>query len=445
MSESWGIVGGGILGMTLALRLAQAGKVVTLFEASDRLGGLADAWKIGDVTWDRHYHVTLLSDLKLRGILTEIGLENDLVWNTTKSEFYDEGRFIPMNGSVDFLKFPPLGLIDKFRLALTIIWASRIEDAAKLEKIPLETWLVRLSGRNTYERIWKPLLRAKLGENHKKASAAFIWAIVRRLYAARRSGLKTEKFGYVSGGYARVLAAFERKLVDAGVKILKSTAASKITRNAAGLSIATKTATQLFDRVAVTSAAPIANRLCPDLNAEEKNRLDGILYQGIVCASLVLKRPLNGCYITYITDPDVPFTSVIEMSALVDRSEFNGRSIVYLPYYATAGDPAFEEADDVIRARFLTTLFKMYPYLKPDDVEGFAVSRVKQVLAVSTLNYSATLPPINTSIPGLSILNSAHIVNGTLNVNETIGLVDDQLARVLNARWPELPTLELSA
>ena len=73
-SESWGIVGGGILGMTLAHRLAQQGKDVTLFEAADHLGGLADAWQLGDVTWDRHYHVMLLSDPHLRGVLAELGL-----------------------------------------------------------------------------------------------------------------------------------------------------------------------------------------------------------------------------------------------------------------------------------------------------------------------------------------------------------------------------------
>ena len=73
--ERWGIVGGGILGMTLALRLAQQGKQVTLFESSDRLGGLADAWELGDITWDRHYHVILLSDTHLRSLLRELGLE----------------------------------------------------------------------------------------------------------------------------------------------------------------------------------------------------------------------------------------------------------------------------------------------------------------------------------------------------------------------------------
>jgi protoporphyrinogen oxidase len=48
--ERIAIIGGGMLGMTLAYRLSQAGKNVTLFEASDSLGGLAAAWQIGKVT-----------------------------------------------------------------------------------------------------------------------------------------------------------------------------------------------------------------------------------------------------------------------------------------------------------------------------------------------------------------------------------------------------------
>ncbi|HMG32838.1 MAG TPA: FAD-dependent oxidoreductase, partial [Blastocatellia bacterium] len=40
----WAVIGGGFLGMTLARRLSQQGKRVTLFESADRLGGLAGAW-----------------------------------------------------------------------------------------------------------------------------------------------------------------------------------------------------------------------------------------------------------------------------------------------------------------------------------------------------------------------------------------------------------------
>jgi len=51
---NWGIVGGGMLGMTLAWELAKAGHRVSLFEASREAGGLASAWRLGDIIWDRH-------------------------------------------------------------------------------------------------------------------------------------------------------------------------------------------------------------------------------------------------------------------------------------------------------------------------------------------------------------------------------------------------------
>ena len=69
--QSVAVVGGGLLGLTAALRLAQGGARVTVFEAAPQSGGLASAWTIetptGPLTWDRFYHVTLASDLAQRG------------------------------------------------------------------------------------------------------------------------------------------------------------------------------------------------------------------------------------------------------------------------------------------------------------------------------------------------------------------------------------------
>lgn len=371
--ERWCIVGGGALGLTLAKRLAAAGKNVTVMEAAGHLGGLADAWKIGDVVWDRHYHVVLLSDFHLRELLGELGLGDAIKWTTTKADFYAEGRFYPLNNAVDYIKLPVLGLLGKFRLAFTMLYASRLNDGLALESIPIEDWLTKFSGKRAYERIWRPLLRAKLGENHKHASAAFIWAIIRRLYAARRSGLKTEMFGYIDGGYDRVFREFEKALARSGVRCVTDCAIKTIERKGSGISVDSSSGEEVFDQVVVTTAAPIANRICRGLDDGQRAKLDGILYQGIVCASVLLKKPLNGCYVTYITDESVPYTAVIEMTALVDKNELADHTLVYLPCYVPSDDPLFAESDEEIERRFITALLKMYPKLSLEDIAAFRI------------------------------------------------------------------------
>src|ERR1043165_2729142 len=219
MQSKIAIIGSGFLGLTLALRLSENGAKVTIFESAPEIGGLASAWQIGDVVWDKHYHVTLLSDAFTRKVVEEIGLGDEFEWVETKTGFYTDGKLVSMSNTLEFLKFPPLDLISKFRLGATIFYAARVKDWKALEKISVEDWLSKLSGRRTFEKMWKPLLKAKLGEAYKETSAAFIWATIQRMYAARNSGLKKEMFGYVRGGYARVLERFGEYLQEKGVEI----------------------------------------------------------------------------------------------------------------------------------------------------------------------------------------------------------------------------------
>ncbi len=432
--ERWGILGGGILGMTLAHLLARAGKDVTLFESAPQVGGLAGAWKLGEVVWDRHYHVTLLSDTHLRSLLDELGLEKEMHWVETRTGFYTGGSLYSMSNTLEFLRFPPLNLWNKFRLGATIFYASKLRNWKKLEQVPVIDWLRKWSGNRTVEKIWLPLLRAKLGENYKRASAAFIWAVIARMYAARREGLKKEMFGYVPGGYARILARFSELLEQEGVSLRVGMPAKKVEAGDQGQVRIEFANGELagFDQVVLTMPAPHAARICPDLSEDERTRLERIQYQGIICASLLLKKPLADYYVTNITDSWVPFTAVIEMTALVDRKHFGGKALVYLPKYVTPDDPAFNTSDEDIREKFVAALARMYPRFDPSDVLCFQVSRVRYVLAISTLDYSQNLPPMTTSIPGVHIVNSAHIVNGTLNVNETIQLAKRAAGQLLS-------------
>lgn len=417
------IVGSGFLGMTIALRLAEAGHNVTIFESGSEIGGLAGAWSIGDIVWDRHYHVTLLSDSFTRDLIESIGLGEDFNWVETKTGFYSDGELVSMSNTVEFLKFPPLGLIDKMRLGATIFYASRVRDWKALEKVSVEDWLTKLSGKRTFEKIWRPLLAAKLGEAYKKTSAAFIWATIQRMYAARNSGLKKEMFGYVKGGYARVLKRFGEVLENSGVEIRLNSPIARIEKDDGRFSITTGGVASEFDLAIVTCPSGVAVDICPQIRDDEKAKLSSVQYQGIVCASVLTRKSLSPYYVTNITD-ESPFTGIIEMSALVDKEEFGGNALIYLPKYVAPDDRLFERSDEEIENTFLGALEKMYEGFSREDVVEFKVSRVRQVFPLPVIGYSEKLPPVATSVDGLYIVNSSQITNGTLNVNETIQLAE---------------------
>jgi protoporphyrinogen oxidase len=435
--RDFAIVGGGMLGLTLALRLGLAGRQVTLLERAPHPGGLADPWELGGVRWDRHYHVVLLSDRHLRRLLGSLGLDEQVQWVHTRSGAFVDGRLHSVSNSLELALFPALGLIDKARLSATVLAASRREDGRALEGVPVEDWLVRWSGRRAFQRFWLPLLRSKLGDTWRDTSATFIWATLRRLYAARRSGLKEELFGYVPGGYATILGQLQAALARAGVELRTGCEVAAVEPAADGLRVRCADGLDLTaGQVVVTTPAPVAALVCACLTDPERERLARVEYLGLVCASALLSRPLSPFYVTNLLDQGLPFTGVIEMSALVDRfRELDGRGLVYLPAYLAPGDPRLNASDQAVRADFLAGLRRVHPTLTEEDVLAFRVAREPHVMARPVLNRSRGLPPVRTSVPGLFLVNSAHILDGTLNVDETVRLAE-RAARAFLAGQP---------
>ena len=85
----------------------------------------------------------------------------------------------------------------------------------------------------------------------------------------------------------------------------------------------------------------------------------------------------------------------------------------------------WQQSDQQIHELFLDSLCNMYPHISADDIVAFRISRVKQVMALPTLNYSERIPPIKTSMHNVFVVNSAHIIKGTLNVNEVIDVAEN--------------------
>jgi protoporphyrinogen oxidase len=432
----WTVVGGGMIGMYVAWQLAKKGARVRLIDAAPALGGLTSAWKIGDVVWDKYYHVTLLSDNYLRSLLQELDLDKEIEWVQTRTGFYSDGRLHSLSNSLEFLRFPILSLYQKLRLGATIFLASKRKDWKALENITVEAWLRKWSGDSTFEKIWLPLLKCKLGDAYQRTNAAFIWAYIQRMYAARRSGLKQEMFGIVRGGYQRVLSEFASRLEKSGIEIVTGCKVTKIERNEKHFEIAYETdqnrSSMKSQRVILTVPSPIVGATVIDLTKRERELVEGTEYLGVVCTSLLLDQSLGGFYVTNITDPGIPLTGIIEMGTLLPPSRFGGNYLVYLPRYLLSNDEGFDEPDTIVHERCLNTLQRMYPSFRPESVRAIQTARARYVMALPTIGYSENLPPVICNTEGLFLLNSARIVDGTLNVNEVLRLVDRELPEIWN-------------
>lgn len=421
-----GIVGGGLMGLALAQRLTQKGHNVSVFEGDEQLGGLATHHQFGDFVWDRFYHVILPTDGSLINFIKDIGLDNKLRWKTTLTGFYIDEQFYSLSSSLEFLTFPPLSLWNKFRLALTIIYCARINDWKSLEGVPVEDWLIKVSGKGTYEKMWKPLLLAKLGENYKRVSAVFIWSYIKRLYSARDTSAQKESMGYVSGGYKTVFERLAEIITDAGGYINKKTPVQRIT-SAEDKKIKLESALgeEVFDKVIFTSPVNVLEKVATNDIIEIQNTGKDVEYSGVICMVLVTKEPLIPYYTLNIADAEIPFTGVIGMTSVVSTDEMAGYHVTYLPKYVHSDDPLMSATDEEIKELFNPGLEKMFPKFKSEQARSIHINRASKVQPLQVLNFSKIVPKVHMCHENFFVLNTAQFVNNTLNNNTVIQAVDN--------------------
>src|SRR5262249_18749599 len=145
-----------------------------------------------------------------------------------------------------------------------------------------------------------------------------------------------------------------------------------------------------------------------------------VKYLGMVCVVLLLRRKMTPYYVTNLTDNDVPFTGVIEMTNLISTEETKGRHLVYLPKYTAPGDPLFEASDEQVWELFGKSFRRMFPDLKEEEIEKRLVFREKLVQPLPVLHYSDQVPSLATNLSGVFVANTTQIINSTLNNNEMV-------------------------
>ncbi len=426
MSLRVGIIGAGIMGLSLAQRLSSKGAHVTLFERERQAGGLTTYHDYGHFWWDRFYHVILSSDRHLIGYLQEIGLGDRLRWSPARSGLYAKGSMYPVTSPWELLRFPLVGMIGKVRLARTILACNRIRDWRVLEAVSVEEWLIGLCGRRTYEAFWKPLLLAKLGEQYRRVSAVFIWSYITRLFSTRDTTAQRNQLGYVSGGYRTVIRRLEQLIEEAGGTIRLGTAIQGIEpAPGGGLSVRWNGRAEHFDKAIWTGPIESGSALAMQGLVSVGPSSGPVEYLGVLCPVLVTRRPVVPFYTLNLADPEIPFTGVIGMSSIVATDETAGLFLTYFPKYLSSDDPQLKLPDDKVRQQFFLGLRKLFPDLQETDIVALHINRAAKVQPLQVLHYSKKVPTVVTRHKDLFVLNTSQFVNSTLNNNAVIGAVND--------------------
>ncbi len=411
------ILGGGIMGISLGYFLSRQGVEVEIFEASPVLGGLAGPLILPDgAQVDRFYHAILSSDAHLNQLCRELGIADRLRFNETKMAFYYQGRLHSMNNIVEFLRFPPLGWIDRFRLGLTVLYAQFVRDWRSLEGVSVEDWLIRLGGRRTYENIWRPLLRAKFDGSFQDTPATYIWSRLVRVKSTRGGASQKESAGYLIGGYATLMKAMAERIEAAGSVIhLRRPVQEVVIENGRAVGLRIDGQVRRYDAVAATMQVPVFRRLIPNAGDDYHAFLQRAPYLGIVCPLLVLDRPLTDFWTVNITDERNPFTGVIETTSYIDPAHVGGHHLVYLPKYTAPGSDWQSKPDDEIREIWLSNLEQMFPNFDRAHVRYFLVHREKFVEPLHGLNQTDLIPAVETPIQDLYLATTAQIYPALTN------------------------------
>ncbi|HMP40689.1 MAG TPA: NAD(P)/FAD-dependent oxidoreductase [Roseiflexaceae bacterium] len=408
------IIGGGVLGLTLGYDLIKRGHHVRIWERSTELGGLMGRTRFPELDGlevDRYYHAILSSDRTLMAMFEELGLMGDLRMTTTQMGFYHNSMSSPVSPPAVSLRFPPLSMVDRFRLGLTILQARRVKNWRDLEQIPVLEWLTRLGGRGTVEHIWKPLLRAKFDGTFDTVPATYIWSRLVRTTDTRGKTGATEQMCFLTGGYDMFIQALAREIRARGGEINTGVTVKQVQINngrVTGLHLADGEVSS--DAVAITMQTPIARRLLPPAAAEVSARWSRLEdYLGIVCMLLVMRRPLTPYYTLNITDERIPFTGVIETTNLIQTEYSGGYHLIYLPKYVTPDNVFAQMDNETLTRSFLVYLRQMFPDLKDDDIAAIRIGRERYVEPLHPLGRTDDIAPLESDIAGLFLINSGQI------------------------------------
>lgn len=417
-----GVLGGGALGLTAALRLAQRGDEVVLFEREETPGGLAAGFRCGDSFLEKFYHHLFRSDTQAIALIEELGLGDRLLWPRPVTATLRGGIVYPLDSPLSVLRFSAIPLLDRLRLGATLAYLKAEPNYHRLERTTADAWIRRYMGPRVHEALWQPLLRSKFGDRYQDIVMSWFWA---------RIHYRSSALGYLRHGFQQLYDRLVEEIARLGGTTCFRSTVTAIERLETGkIRVSTDGGDHEFDRVISTLPTRLTVQLTPALQGEYGERFNTVESYGAHCVILALDRPLTGIYWLNVNDPGYPFLALVEHTNYMPPQDYGGRHLIYLGNYLPMRDPLFAMSDGEILARYLPAVARINPAFDSSWVTEHWVFKAPFAQPIVTLGYGDRLPPHETPVPDLYLANMSQVYPQDRGQNYSIGMANRLVARI---------------
>jgi len=385
------VIGAGAMGLSAAYKLAKEGHDVTIFERASEIGGLAGSLEVQGAKLERFYHHSFATDRALQGLAAELGLGDKLYYKGLTTGIFYKGKQYNFGTPLEMMMFPPVPLLDRIKFGVSSAYMRFLRDYAPLESVNALEWSRKYAGKKSTEVIWEPLLRSKFGRYADETSAAWLWG---------RVHFRTFKLGYMQDGFDQLYTALADKITELGGRILFEQNIKSITQESAKKPVVIRMENGRkkyeFDRAIVTTSLPILNQLIGAPAPKKQPK-----YLAASCFVLELKESLVPYYWLSVNDTDFPFLVVVEQTRLSSTADYKGRHVVYVGNYLETDDRRYTEDPKKLLNEWIPYLQKINPKFKKSDILKWHFSKAPFAQAVITPDYSKSIPPHKTKLPGV--------------------------------------------
>ncbi|PIP86178.1 hypothetical protein COW83_00325 [Candidatus Collierbacteria bacterium CG22_combo_CG10-13_8_21_14_all_43_12] len=444
------IIGGGFVGLSSAVYLADRGHQPVVFEASDRCGGLAKGFKGKDWRWslENFYHHIFTNDREIVDFSKKVGCKLNIKHPMTSSFFRFEE--IELDSPLSLLRFSGISVWSRLRMGVGLLLLKLIPDGLFLERYKAVEALPKLLGKAGYKVVWEKLLVAKFGPYADQVNLAWFWSRVAK---------RTKNLGYFEGGFTGLIDKTVENIKKHGGEIRMGVEVKTIQRgwihpfgyqrpdqvrddSVVGSNVdgGVMVNGEKFDAVVITTPAPIAKKILggwihpfgyqrpdqvrDDKSSVGKSRVTELNYLWGQTVIMEVSQKLIKGYWMNILENDFPFLVVVEHTNMINKKWYGEKNIVYLGNYLPEGHKQLMMTKEQLVALYLPFIKKINWNFNQKQIMKTSLFRKPFAQPVFPVNYSRMIPNPRVGL-GVYLANMSMVYPFDRGTNYAVKLGND--------------------